>query len=67
MIYEFFRELKEDMFGGMSQAEIIKSIICSILALVVIWGLFAVSSAYEDHIRCLNGATQYCIESDFNK
>lgn len=67
MIYEFIRELKEDMFGDMSRAEIIKTIIGSIAAVVILWGAMAVGSAYEDHVRCLNGATQYCIESDFNK
>lgn len=67
MIYEFIRELKEDMFGDMSRAEIIKTIIGSIAAIVILWGAMAVGSAYEDHVRCLNGATQYCIESDFNK
>lgn len=67
MIYEFIRELKEDMFGDMSRAEIIKTIIGSVAAIVILWGAMAVGSAYEDHVRCLNGATQYCIESDFNK
>lgn len=67
MIYEFIRELKEDMFGDMSRAEIIKTIIGSIAAVVILWGALAVGSAYENHVRCLNGATQYCIESDFNK
>ena len=67
MIYEFIRELKEDMFGDMSRAEIIKTIIGSVAAIIILWGAMAVGSAYEDHVRCLNGATQYCIESDFNK
>lgn len=67
MIYEFFKENFGDMFEGMTKGEIIKTIIGSILAIIVIWGLLAVGSAYEDHVRCLNGAAEYCIESDFNK
>lgn len=67
MIHEFLKENFGDMFEGMTPKEIIKTIIGSILAIVFIWGIMVVGSAYEDHVRCLNGATQYCIESDFNK
>lgn len=65
MIYEFFKENFGDMFEGMTTKEIIKTIIGSIAAIVILWGAMAVGSAYEDHVRCLNGATEYCIESDF--
>lgn len=65
MIYEFFKENFGDMFEGMTPKEIIKTIIGSIAAIVILWGAMAVGSAYEDHVRCLNGATEYCIESDF--
>lgn len=67
MFHEFFKENFGDMFEGMSKGEIIKTIIGSFMAVAIIWGALAVGSAYEEHVRCLNGATEYCIESDFDK
>lgn len=67
MINEFLKENFGDMFEGMTPKEIIKTIIVTILAIVFIWAIMVVGVAYEDHARCLNGATEYCIESDFNK
>ena len=67
MIHEFFKENFGDMFDGMTKKEIIKNIFGTMAAIAILWGALAVGSAYEDHVRCINGATEYCIESDFNK
>lgn len=61
------KEIYDDMFGGLTPAETIKTILGSIIAIVFIWAIMVVGAAYEDHARCLNGATEYCIESDFNE
>ena len=34
--------------------------------IVILWGVMFVASAYEDHVRCLNGYTEVCIPEDFN-
>lgn len=67
MFHEYLKENFGDMFEGMTPREIIKMIIGCVLTLAVLWFAIAVGSAYEDHVRCMNGAAEYCIEQDFNK
>ena len=33
--------------------------------IVMLLGIMFVASAYEDHVRCLNGYTEVCIPEDF--
>lgn len=65
MITEYLKETFGDVFESMTPKEIIKTIIGSVTIIAIFWCALAVGSAYESHVRCLNGATQYCIESDF--
>lgn len=44
---------------------IILNCLGAILVLGCFWGFFMAASAYEDHVKCMNGAHEYCIESDF--
>ena len=67
MIHEFLKENFGDIFEGMTPKQIIQSIFGTIAAIAILWGALVIGSAYEDHVRCINGATEYCIESDFNK
>lgn len=43
----------------------IMKIIYVILTVLFIWALLFIGSAYEQHLLCLNGASEYCIEQDF--
>ena len=44
-----------------------KNIVIVVLALLSIWLLLVVGAAYEEHILCLNGVNDYCIEADFQQ
>ena len=39
-------------------------LLCAVFA-VMLLGIMFVASAYEDHVRCLNGYTEVCIPEDF--
>lgn len=42
----------------------IKDIIGGMAFVGIFYGLILIGSAWEDHQRCLNGATEYCIPED---
>lgn len=54
------------MFGE-NKKEIIKNILGTILVVSGIYLIMLFGSAYEDHMKCLNGYTEVCIPEDFNK
>lgn len=60
MITEFLKETF--CVEGITKKDIVKSIIGAVVLIGIIWGALAVGSAYEHHVRCNNGATEYCIE-----
>lgn len=43
---------------------IIEGIFGGIAFIGLFYGLILLGSAWEDHQRCLNGATEYCIPED---
>lgn len=45
--------------------KIVGKIVLFVLTAASIFMLLVVGSAYEDHIRCKNGAVEYCIPADF--
>lgn len=45
----------------------ILNIISVILCVISVLLILIVASAYEDHVRCLNGYTEVCIPQDFDK
>lgn len=66
MIYEFFKNTFGDILDGFTAKDYIKIIIGTVFLFAVLWFAAAIGTAYTDHQKCLNGATGYCIESDFN-
>lgn len=45
--------------------KIVGKIVLFVLTAALIFMLLVVGSAYEDHVRCKNGAVEYCIPADF--
>lgn len=54
-----------NFLDSMTSRQIVKSIIITILTILALCFLLMVGSAYEQHMLCMNGATEYCIDSDF--
>lgn len=51
----------------MNKTEIKETILACIaftLLIAAFYGILLVGSALEEHQRCLNGATEYCIEGE---
>ena len=43
----------------------LKEVLSIVCVLICFWALIVVGSAYEQHVLCLRGQTDMCIEADF--
>ena len=61
----WMRDIYEEEVRTTSIWKKIGTILGIILFMCCLWCIMTVASAYEDHVRCLNGYEEVCIPEDF--